>query len=485
MYKPAIGLEVHTQLKTESKMFCRCKNSPFEKQPNIHICPVCLGHPGTLPTANKEAIISVVKAGMALNCSIADVSKFDRKNYFYPDLPKGYQISQYDQPLCYTGYLIINGKKIRITRIHLEEDTGRLVHDGNHSLVDFNRSGVPLMELVTEPDIANANQAQRFAEELRIIFRYLQISDADMEKGQMRVEVNISLSEKQGTLGTKVEIKNLNSFRSVQKSVEYEIERQKELLEKGEKVVQETRGWSEEKQKTFSQREKEEAHDYRYLPEPDIPPIYLNEPPFNKNKISLGVELPAQKRERFKEEYFLDDYVIEILVGDKNLANYFEKAFSEGLNWIKESDKKCDKKEFARTISSYLISDLLGLMDSNPINNTLITPENFGELIVLVYSKEISSKIAKIVLKEMYISGGDPSQIIKEKGLSQINDDKEIEKVIISVIKENNKATEDYKNGKEGVLQFFIGQVMAKTKGRAEPDTVKHLLTKLIKNDIN
>jgi len=275
-YFPTVGLEIHAELKTKSKMFCSCLNDPDEKQANINICPICTAHPGVLPVINKEAVRKVIKTGLALNCQIPEYSKFDRKNYFYPDLPKGYQISQLYMPFCENGFLEINSRKIKIREIHLEEDTGRLVHPqgADYSLVDFNRAGIPLMELVTEPDIHSAKEARRFAEELRLIFRYLNVSDADMEKGEMRVEANISLS-KTNKLGTKVEIKNLNSFRAVEKGIEYEIKRQSEILEKGEKVIQETRGWHDTKQITVSQREKEEAHDYKYFPEPDLPILHI------------------------------------------------------------------------------------------------------------------------------------------------------------------------------------------------------------------
>ncbi len=476
MYKPTIGLEIHAQLKSASKMFCSCMNDSYAEEPNIHVCPVCLGHPGTLPTANKEAIKKVYRAGLALNCSLAQVSKFDRKNYFYPDLPKGYQISQYDQPLCFDGSL--NG--IRIKRIHLEEDTGRLIHEKDHSLVDFNRSGVPLMELVTEPDMHSGKEARDIAEELRSIFRYLEVSDANMERGQMRVEVNISLS-KEEKLGTKVEIKNLNSFQSVERAVDYEIKRQTELLEKGEPIAQETRGWSEEKQETFSQREKEEAHDYRYFPEPDVPPFHLKE----FGDITVGVELPQAKRDRFKEEYYLGEKEIEIFISDRDLANYFENCMSEALNWVKESDKKREvkekeKKDLSKTVSSYIISDLLGLLENGSVKDILITPENFAELMVLLHRKEVPSKVAKQVLKEMFTSGADPSHIIDEKGLSQMDDEGEIESAVKEVIENNGKAVDDYKKGKEGAIQFLIGQVMAKTKGRAVPDKVKSIIEKLI-----
>ena len=321
-YKPTIGLEIHAELKTNSKMFCSCKNDPDEKRPNFNICPVCTAQPGTLPVANEEAIKKVINTGLALNCKITEKSKFDRKNYFYPDLPKGYQISQYDQPIANNGWLEIRNskskiRKIRITRIHLEEDTGSLMHpeSANYSLVNLNRAGVPLMELVTEPDITSGREAREFAQELQLILKYLGVSDANMEKGQMRVEVNISIS-KGKTLGTKVEIKNLNSFKVVEKAVDFEIKRQEELLEAKEKVVQETRGWHDKKEITFSQREKESAHDYRYFPEPDLLPMHFDKEYIKEIKLSM-IELPEQKRERFVKEYGLEKEAVEFFVVNK------------------------------------------------------------------------------------------------------------------------------------------------------------------------
>src|SRR3989344_2037104 len=288
IYQPTIGLEIHVELKTKSKMFCSCFNDPDEKQPNINVCPICMGHPGTLPVINEEAVKKVIKTGLALNSSIPENSKFDRKNYFYPDLPKGYQISQYDEPLCKGGFLTVDGRKIDITRVHLEEDTGKLIHPAGteYSLVDFNRAGIPLMELVTEPDITSAKEAKRFAEELRLILRYLGVSDADMEKGEMRVEANISLGDGK-KLGTKVEIKNLNSFRSVEYGINYEIERQGKILKAGKKIVQETRGWDAAKEVTVTQRIKEAAHDYRYFPEPDLPPLQFTPEEVKKIKAKI------------------------------------------------------------------------------------------------------------------------------------------------------------------------------------------------------
>jgi len=488
-YRPTIGLEIHIELKTRSKMFCSCKNDPNEKRANFNICPVCLGHPGTLPVINKEAVRKTIKTGLALNCKISKESKFDRKNYFYPDLPKGYQISQYDKPLCKEGFLKIDDKKIRITRIHLEEDTGKLLHsEGNYSLVDFNRAGIPLMELVTEPDLTSPQQARKFAQELRLILRYLGVSDADMEKGQMRVEANVSLS-KDKKLGTKVEIKNLNSFRSVEKALEYEIERQAALLDSGGEIVQETRGWDEKKERTVSQREKEQAHDYRYFPEPDLPTLYFDKEFIEEIRAEIP-ELPQEKRERFAKEYKLDEKTIEIFVQNKDLSEYFEKVMSELRNWIKEEEQKKsvgenEYRKLAKVASNYIISDLQGLINLSSFEEDKfpITPENFAEFVKLIYKGEISSKIAKTVLQEMFKTGADPSHIIKDKGLTQLTDERELERIVKEVISNNPEPVEDYKKGKEAALQFLIGQVMSATRGRANPGIVNKLLRKFLQED--
>jgi len=487
VYKPTIGLEIHAELKTNSKMFCGCKNDPDEKRPNYNICPVCTAQPGTLPVANQEAIKKVIKTGLALNCKIAENSKFDRKNYFYPDLPKGYQISQYDMPLCEKGYLEIEGRKIGITRIHLEEDTGSLSHPegADYSLVNLNRAGIPLMELVTEPDITSGREARLFAEELQMILRYLGVSSADMEKGQMRVEVNISIS-KGKTLGTKVEIKNLNSFRVVEKAVDFEIKRQEEVLEAGDKIIQETRGWHDKKEITFSQREKEEAHDYRYFPEPDLPPMHFEKEFIEEIKGTIP-ELPEQKRERFFKEYGLDENSTEIFVVNKDLSEYFEKAVSECEEWIKEQDSKEDiskneKEKIYKLVSNYLASDVQGLLSGKEFIETefKITPENFAEFIKMIYKEEISSKVAKMVLVDMFNTGADPSSIVEENNLKQMTDDSDIEKIVKEVIAKNPKATEDYKSGKQNALQFLAGQVMAATRGTAKPDKVQEILKRLM-----
>ena len=478
MLKPTIGLEIHTELKTRTKMFCGCLNAPDEKKPNANVCPVCMGHPGTLPVINREAVRMTVKTGLALGCEIPEVAKFDRKNYFYPDLPKGYQISQYDQPFCVNGHLEIEGRKIRIRRVHLEEDTGKLIHPkgASYSLVDFNRAGVPLMELVTEPDISSGIEARKFAQELWLILRYLGVSDADMEKGQMRVEVNISLSENK-ELGTKVEIKNLNSFKAVEKGIDFEIERQARLLEQGKKIIQETRGWDDNKGETISQREKEEAQDYRYFPEPDLPLHHFKEAG-QIEMIKSGIpELPQQKRERFNKEYGLDSKNIEVFIQNRQLGEYFEKAMSEFSCWLEDEKRKEDCFKAARFCANYLITDLQGLMEKEfDDKDFIITPENFAEYITLILEGKISSKIAKMVLSEMYKTGGDPSQIIEEKGWTQIDDSGEVEKIIQEVIAKNQKAVEDFKKGKENAFQFLVGQVMAQSRGKAKPDTVRELL---------
>ncbi|MFH1423988.1 MAG: Asp-tRNA(Asn)/Glu-tRNA(Gln) amidotransferase subunit GatB [Candidatus Nealsonbacteria bacterium] len=483
-YQPTIGLEIHVELRTKSKMFCSCFNDPDEKQPNINVCPICMGHPGTLPVINEEALKKVIKTGLALQGTIPEYSKFDRKNYFYPDLPKGYQISQYDMPLCKGGWLevrppditISGGRtsqnhKIDITRIHLEEDTGRLIHPPatGFSLVDFNRAGIPLMELVTEPDITSAKEAKAFAEELRLTLRYLGVSDADMEKGEMRVEANISLSDDK-ELGTKVEIKNLNSFRSVEYGINYEIERQSKALKAGKKVVQETRGWDAAKEVTVSQRKKEEAHDYRYFPEPDLPPLQFKAEDVKIIKGEIP-ELPQAKRERFKKEYGLGREEIEMFVQNKELSGYFEKVISEA------SDPK-----YIKLSSNYLITDLQSLLGGELVTDKdfKITPENFAEFIGLIAQGAISSKIAKTVLQEMFVTGGDPSNIIEEKGLTQITGEKEIEEAVQVVVSQNPQAVADFKKGKGNALQFLIGKVMSQTRGKASPEITGSLLKKLL-----
>lgn len=488
-FRPTIGLEIHVELNTRSKMFCSCVNDPNERQANTNICPVCTAQPGSLPVINKEAIRKVIKTAQALNCQMQKNTHFERKNYFYPDLPKGYQISQYAAPIGKNGFLEIpDAKPIRIERVHLEEDTAKLIHPArkDYSLVDFNRAGVPLMELVTTPAINSAREAREFVYQLQLILRYLGVSEANMEKGEMRCEVNISLGNVKFKLGTKVEIKNLNSLRAVEKGIEYEMERQKELLERGEKVVQETRGWDEKKEITLVQREKEEAFDYRYFPEPDLPPLNFKEEFLQQIKSEIP-ELPSGRRERFKKEYHLSDKEIELYVSQKDLGEYFEKVISELSNWVKAKKlkEKITGNEFKKLVkltSNYISTDLQGLLKGASIKGEdfLITPENFAEFISMIYLGEISSKIAKTLLKEMFASGGDPSQIIEEKGLRQITDEIELEKIAKDVIEKNPKPVEDYQKGKEEALQFLVGQVMVQTKGKANPEKINKILRKLL-----
>lgn len=486
-YIPTIGMEVHVELKTKSKMFCNSKNGlGLEKQPNIHICPVCTGQPGTLPVPNQQAIEFVQLAGLALNCEINLKSKFDRKNYFYPDLPKGYQISQYDQPLCGKGHIKIGEKEIGITRIHLEEDTGKLIHPkgADYTLVDFNRAGVPLMELVTEPDIENGEQARIFCTKLQQVCRYLRISDADMEKGNMRCEVNLSL-HKEGEdklSGTKVEVKNINSFRFVEKAINYEIERQTELLEKGEKVIQETRGWDSVKNTTVSQRKKESAHDYRYFPEPDIPPMEFTKAYIENLKCKLP-ELPDAKEKRFASEYNLNGEDITVLTAQNDLAEYFEQVISEIKEKVLSNEVESSVEKVVKLAANYVISELRKHLVENKHNvrDLKISAENYAEFIGLIADGKINSSAAQTVLREMYHTGGDPSQIIEEKNLGQMQDSSELEAVVENIITANSKSIEDYKAGKQNALQFLVGQIMKETKGKANPGIVMKLLRKKIK----
>ena len=463
-YKPTIGLEVHAELKTRTKMFCDSLNDPDEKHPNVNVCPVCLAHPGTLPVANRRAIEHVIRTGLALGGEINKVTKFDRKNYFYPDLPKGYQISQYDQPLVLGGTL----RDIRIRRIHLEEDTANLSHVNGGSLVDFNRSGMPLMELVTEPDFRSADQVADFARELQLILRYLGVSDANMEKGQMRIEANVSLN-----MGTKVELKNINSFKAVHDAVEYELKRQGEALRAGETVHQETRGWNEAKQQTFSQRSKEEAHDYRYFPEPDLPPFETKEFEIDRLRDELP-ELPIRKRERFMKEYGLDAKQTEILVGELETANYFEKAVSELHERLPQGRPL--------GVYNYLTGDLRGLMNAAGIGfrETKVLPEHLAHLAALVEENKITSRQAKDVIAKMFETGSDPEDVVAQESMGISSDMGEIEAVVTAVIAENEAAVRDYQKGKAASLQFLIGKAMAKLKGRARPEMLTDLFRRTL-----
>jgi len=477
-YKTTIGLEIHAELKTKTKMFCNSKNDTEEKNPNVNICPICMGHPGTLPVINKEAVKKVLKVGVALGADLADFSEFDRKNYFYPDIPKGYQISQYKYPLVKGGEL--NG--VKITRVHLEEDTAKSSHDtGDYSLVDFNRAGIPLMELVTEPVIHSGSEAAEFAKELQLLLRYLGASDANMEKGEMRVEANVSVS-KTDTFGVKVEVKNLNSFRAVERAIAYEVERQIAVIESGEKVIQETRGWDENKQKTFSQRLKEESHDYRYFPDPDLPKLKLSEiSEFSEENLRKELpELPREKRERLKKEFGLKDEAIEIFTQDISLGKFFESVtrhleVEPPSAFGGSTSKSADAVLLA---SNYIVSDLSGLMKEKNISSDelQIEPKNFARLIKMAAGGEISSRATKDVLKIMFDGGGDSEEIVKEKGLTQTSDDSFIKNIVEEVIKNNPIAVEEFKNGKENALQFLVGQGMKLSKGKANPAVLQKLL---------
>ena len=475
-YKAVIGMEVHAELKSERKMFCGCLNNPDEVEANKNVCPVCLAHPGVLPVVNKKPIESMIKINFALHGKLADKTKFSRKNYFYPDLPKGYQITSQPDPFIFGGFVDIGNKKVALDHVHLEEDTGTSTHDaGDYTLVNFNRSGVPLMELVTEPVIESGDEARRFCEELQLILRYLGVSDANMEKGEMRCEVNVSIQPLDSdTFGTKVEIKNLNSFKVVEKSIEYEIERQGALLDSGEKVIQETRGWDENKGKTVSQRKKEEAHDYRYFPEPDLPEFDLRE--FDVERLKMEVpEMPLEKRERFMKEYGLNEEQVEVLVFDMELASYFEQAASE---------LKADLVSGSfNNLYNYLVSDLRGLMKSQNISfsDLKVTPENFVDLILLVEKKVIGSRVAKDVLLRMFKDGSDPVAIVKEEGLEQVSDEGALLETVKKVISLNGGVAEDYKNGKETVIKFLVGQSMKELKGKGDPLKLEELL----KGEIN
>lgn len=463
-YEPVIGLEIHAELNTSSKMFCRCKNDPFCKQPNTFVCPVCLGMPGSLPVMNKKAIEWTVMAGLALNCKIAEFSKWDRKNYFYPDLPKGYQISQYDLPLSDKGYLEIDGKKVGITRIHLEEDTGKLMHPAgtNYSLVDYNRAGVPLLELVTEPDIRSGNEAKQFAQELQLIFRTLGISRADMEKGEMRVEVNISLRKKgEEKFGTKVEVKNLNSFRAVERSVGYEIERQTELLSNGDKVIHETRGWNEDKGRSFSQREKETAQDYRYFPEPDLPPVEVSGE-WKDSIIKQMPTLPAAKRQEYREKYNLPEDAISVLAAQPKLGNYFDRAMEASPDTL------------AVLMANWLVHELVNLD---------IKPQDFASLMSLIDQRAISGTMGKEVLKEMGKTGKGPERVVEEKGLKQITGEAEIRDIAVKIIDNNPQALADYKKGKGAAIGYLVGQLMKETRGQAEPQLAQKLIKEILEEE--
>jgi len=472
-WEAVIGLEIHVQMKTATKMFCSCKVE-FGAEPNSNVCPVCLGMPGALPVINKKAVEYGIRAGLALNCKIHNLSVFARKHYFYPDLPKGYQISQYELPLATDGYLDIEledgtSKRVRIRRLHLEEDAGKNIHEGKKTYVDLNRAGTPLMEIVTEPDINSPEEARIFLETLRNVMRYIGVSDADMEKGQLRCDINVSIRPKGSKgLGTRVEIKNVNSFRFVQKALEYEIERQIKVKERGGQIVQETRTFDPSTGKTYTMRGKEEAEDYRYFPDPDLLPLKVSDEWINRVRENMP-ELPHQRLERYIN-LGLDKKVAKALVGHKEYGDYFEEVLK--------------LYEDPKAVANWVLNDLLGnLRDLEiPWEENPVTPQRLAELLKLIKDGTISVKIAKGLLKEMLQTGKSAKQLVEEKGLKQITDEGAIKQIVEEVLKENLDAVEKYKNGQTKVIGFLVGQVMRKTKGKANPQLVNKILRELLES---
>ncbi|CCI33914.1 Asp-tRNA(Asn)/Glu-tRNA(Gln) amidotransferase subunit GatB [Microcystis sp. T1-4] len=479
-YEAIIGLETHCQLNTKSKIFCSCPTN-FDSPPNTNVCPVCLGYPGVLPVLNQEVLASAVKLGLAIDGKITPHSKFDRKQYFYPDLPKNYQISQYDLPIVEQGQLEIeivdkktkevSRKIIGITRLHMEEDAGKLVHAGSerlsgstHSLVDFNRTGVPLLEIVSEPDLRTGAEAAEYAQELRRLVRYLGISDGNMQEGSLRCDVNISVRKK-GTekFGTKVEIKNMNSFSAIQKAIEYEIDRQIEAIKNGELIVQETRLWEEATQRTISMRKKEGSSDYRYFPEPDLPPLEVS-PEQLKAWAEELPELPARKRRRYEEEFGLSAYDARVLTDDRTVAEYFETAVIAGAN--------------AKLVANWISQDIAAYLNNNKLTITEIALQasDLAELVKLIETGTISGKIAKEILPELLTQGGSPKALVEKKGLIQISDTSAIEKLIEEIIAAHPSELEKFRAGKTNLKGFFVGQVMKKSGGKADPKLTSQIL---------
>ena len=478
-YEAVIGLEVHTELQTKTKIFCSCRTS-FGADPNTNVCPVCLGLPGVLPVLNKKVLEYAVRAGLALNCEISRFSKFDRKNYYYPDLPKNFQTSQFDLPICEHGYLDVEvegeKRRIRITRAHMEEDAGKLVHhgtsitDSDYSLVEYNRTGTPLLEIVSEPDMRSAKEAVAYMEKMRAILQYVGISDCRMEEGSLRCDANVSVRPVgQKELGTKTEIKNINSFKGVERAIEYEAMRQAELLEDGGKVVQETRTWDEKEGVTKSMRTKEEANDYRYFPEPDLVPFTVSDEYIENIRKSLP-ELPDARKERYMKEFGLSSEDAVFMTNDKATADYFEAAVDAGadpkacVNWL--------MGEFASQLST----------DGIEIAKAPVSAESLAALLKLISKGTISGKIAKKVFATMWKEGGNPEEIVKAQGLVQISDTAELSKLVDEVVGKNPKAVEDFKAGKKKAVGALVGQIMKATKGKANPRVINELLNKKLQS---
>ncbi len=492
-YETIIGLEVHAQLRTRSKMYCRCNADYASTPPNTHVCPVCLGMPGVLPVINRQAIEYTIMTALALNCTISKSTKFDRKNYPYPDLMKGYQISQYDAPVGHDGWLNIEvdgqTKRVGITRVHLEEDVAKLVHrtlvnEEDYSLVDVNRSGVPLMEIVGEPDLRSPEEARQYLVQLHSILQYLDVSTANMEEGSFRCDANISiLPEGSPETLAKVEVKNMNSFRAVYRAMEYEARRQRQAAGAGERLVQETRGWVEEKGITVSQRSKEYAHDYRYFPEPDLPPLLLNAERVEEIRSKLP-ELPEARRDRFVAEYGLPLYDASLLTKSKEMADYFEKGFMEEFKKMSKS-AKLSVPEMAKLGSNWLLGEVSRIMNANNTDigyfQKRVKPENLVRLTVYNRDGQVNTAIAKGMLEEMYNDGKAPEALLQEKERGQISDTRELEGAVSQVVDGNPQAAADFRQGKEAALKFLVGQVMRATRGRANPRLVNELLKKKLK----
>jgi len=481
-YETVIGLEVHAQLLTKSKMYCSCSADYADSPPNTHVCPVCLGMPGVLPVINRQAVEYTIMTALALNCQIAEISHFDRKNYPYPDLMKGYQISQYDMPFSHDGWLEIeaDGKKRRagITRVHLEEDVARLVHvqsetGETYSLVDVNRAGVPLMEIVGEPDLRSPEEARQYLIKLRQILQYLGVSTASMEEGQFRCDANVSIrpAGSQEFLG-KVEVKNMNSFRAVYRALSYEVERQRQVLEEGGRIEQETRGWVEEEARTVSQRTKEYAHDYRYFPEPDLPYLSLSRQWVEDIRARMP-ELPDAKKERFLSSYGLTEYEVNLLTESRAKAEFFEECLA-----ALASEGEADAKQQAKAVSNWMLGEFAHLLNAAnvEISDALVKPEHLAQMLNMIDCGIISGKIAKTVFEEMFQTGKPPRQIVEEAGLTQISASDELAEAVEKVLAANAKAVRDYQSGKEEALRFLVGQVMRETRGRANPSLVNQIL---------
>lgn len=472
-YTTVIGLEVHAELKTKSKAFCSCSTA-FGAEPNTHVCPVCLGMPGALPVLNKQVVEFAIRAGLALNCEIQKFNKFDRKNYFYPDLAKNYQISQWDEPICLRGHIDINvdgnEKRIGITRIHMEEDAGKLVHSGatittsDSSAVDYNRAGVPLIEIVSEPDMRSAKEARAYMENLKAILEYTDVCDCKMQEGSLRCDANISIMpEGAKEFGTRAEIKNLNSFRALERAIEYEVERQREVIEDGGHVIQETRTWDDAKGITLGMRSKEEAFDYRYFPEPDLVPVEIDDAWINRVKDELP-ELPVQRQARLMQEFGLSDYDARLIVSTKAMAEYFDKAVANSKD--------------AKLVANWLLGDVSAYLnnENKEIGEFKVTPDNLGQLTNLIKDGVLSSKLAKKVFTEMLKENKAPKQLVKDLGLEQVSDTGAIEKFVDEAIAENPQSVADFKAGKDRAIGFLVGQIMKKSHGKANPGMVQQLL---------